>query len=158
MDRPRPEALIEILKSTLGSAVLTGEEIPARNEQDWSTLASLRPLAVIRPTTPEGVSIAMRLCHAHRVPVVPQGGLTGLAGGARPIAGSVVISLERLTGVEEIDGASSTMIVRAGTPLETVQRAADEADFFFALDLGSRGSCTIGGNLGTNAGGNRVLR
>jgi FAD/FMN-containing dehydrogenase len=158
MDMPRPEALIEILKSSLGSAVLTGEEIPARNEQDWSTLASLRPLAVIRPTTPEGVSIAMRLCHAHHVPVVPQGGLTGLAGGARPIAGSVVISLERLTGVEEIDGASSTMIVRAGTPLETVQRAADEAGFFFALDLGSRGSCTIGGNLGTNAGGNRVLR
>src|SRR6185436_10149386 len=70
MDRPRPEALIEVLKSTLGSAVLTGEEIPARNEQDWSTLASLRPLAVIRPTTPEGVSMAMRLCHAHRVPVV----------------------------------------------------------------------------------------
>ena len=158
MDMPRPEALIEILKSSLGSAVLTGEEIPARNEQDWSTLASLRPMAVICPTTPEGVSIAMRLCHAHHVPVVPQGGLTGLAGGARPIAGSVVISLERLTGIEEIDGASSTMIVRAGTPLETVQRAADEAGFLFALDLGSRGSCTIGGNLGTNAGGNRVLR
>ena len=158
MDMLGTETLIEALKGALGSAVLTGEDIPARNEQDWSTLSPLRPLAVIRPTSPQGVSAAMGLCHAHRVPVVPQGGLTGLTGGARPIAGCVVISLERLTGIEEIDGASSTMIVRAGTPLETVQRAADEAGLFFALDLGSRGSCTIGGNLGTNAGGNRVLR
>jgi FAD/FMN-containing dehydrogenase len=100
----------------------------------------------------------MRLCYGHGVPVVPQGGLTGLAGGARPIAGSVVISLERFTGIEEIDPDASTMTVRAGTPLESVQRAADEAGFIFALDLGSRGSCTVGGNLGTNAGGNRVLR
>ena len=158
MEKAEPDALIDALKSALGSAILTGDEIPIRNEQDWSTLGSVRPIAVIRPTTPEGVSAAMRLCHGHRVPAVPQGGLTGLAGGARPIAGSVVISLERLTGIEEIDPDASTMTVRAGTPLETVQRAADEAGFFFALDLGSRGSCTVGGNLGTNAGGNRVLR
>lgn len=100
----------------------------------------------------------MKICAAHAVPVVPQGGLTGLAGGATPIQDSVVISLERLTGIEEIDPTSATMTVRSGTPLEAVQRAADEAGFFFPLDLGSRGTCTVGGNLSTNAGGNRVIR
>src|SRR6185295_10928865 len=95
---------------------------------------------------------------AARLPVVPQGGMTGLCGGARPEPNWVAISLERMVGIEEIDSASATMTVRAGTPLETVQRAADDAGFFFPLDLGARGSCAIGGNLSTNAGGNRVIR
>ncbi|MGA7778342.1 MAG: FAD-binding oxidoreductase, partial [Paraburkholderia sp.] len=85
-------------------------------------------------------------------------GLTGLCGGARPIDGAIALSLERMTGIEEIDTASATMTVHAGTPLEVVQQAADDAGFFFPLDLGARGSCSIGGNLSTNAGGNRVLR
>ena len=89
---------------------------------------------------------------------MPQGGLTGLCRGASPEAGWVAISLERMTGIEEIDPAATTMTVKAGTPLETIQKAADEAGFFFPLDLGSRGSCAIGGNLSTNAGGNRVIR
>lgn len=139
-------------------AVLVGDDIPARNEQDWSSLPSVRPLAVIRPVTAAGVAEAMRICHANRIPVVPQGGLTGLAGGARPIEDAVAISLEHFTGVEEVDPNAATMTVRAGTPLETVQRVADQAGFYFALDLGSRGSCTVGGNLSTNAGGNRVIR
>eukprot|EP01037_Dinobryon_pediforme_P010629 gene10629-10700_t len=146
------------LKAALGAAVLAGDDIPARNEKDWSTLAPVRPLAVVRAADPAGVAQAMQICAAHNISVVPQGGLTGLAGGARPIAGAVVISLERLVGIEEIDPDSATMTVRAGTTLEAVQRAADEAGFFFALDLGARGSCAIGGNLSTNAGGNRVLR
>ena len=78
--------------------------------------------------------------------------------GARPIAGGIALSLERLVGIEEIDTASSTMTVFAGTPLETIQRAADDAGLYCALDLGARGSCAIGGNVSTNAGGNRVLR
>jgi FAD/FMN-containing dehydrogenase len=89
---------------------------------------------------------------------VPQGGLTGLAGGATPRAGDIVLSLERLTGIEEIDPAAATMTVKAGTPLEIAQRAAEDAGFLLALDLGARGSCQIGGNLSTNAGGNRVIR
>ena len=89
---------------------------------------------------------------------MPQGGLTGLCRGASPEAGWVAISLERMTGIEEIDPASATMTVRAGTSLETIQKAADERGMFFPLDLGSRGSCAIGGNLSTNAGGNRVIR
>ncbi|HWK43901.1 MAG TPA: FAD-binding oxidoreductase [Stellaceae bacterium] len=151
--------VVDRLREALGSlAVLSGTDIPARNEQDWSTLESVRPLAVVRPADPQGVSTAMRIAAEHGIAVVPQGGLTGLAGGARPIEGAIALSLERLVGIEEIDPASATMTVRAGTTLETIQRAADAAGFFFALDLGARGSCAIGGNLSTNAGGNRVLR
>jgi FAD/FMN-containing dehydrogenase len=90
--------------------------------------------------------------------VVPQGGLTGLAGGATPQAGQVVLSLERLKGIEEIDRDSATMTVLAGTPLEMAQKAAEEAGLYLALDIGSRGSCQIGGNIATNAGGNHVIR
>ncbi|MTH64174.1 FAD-binding oxidoreductase [Paracoccus shanxieyensis] len=140
------------------AALLQGADIPARNLQDTSYLPTEAPLAVLRPDTPEGVAEVMRICAAHGVAVVPQGGLTGLAGGAHPIAGAVMLSLERLAGIEEIDPAAATMTVRAGTPLEVIQRAADDAGFFVALDLGARGSCQIGGNLGTNAGGNRVIR
>ncbi|MGK9166778.1 FAD-binding oxidoreductase [Inquilinus limosus] len=153
------EALIEALRAALGpQAAFAGSDIPPRNESDWSTLGPSRPLAVVRPADTAGVTAAMRICAEHGVPVVPQGGLTGLCGGARPVAGSVALSLERMIGVEEIDAASATMTVRAGTPLQAVQQAADEAGFFIPLDLGARGSCAIGGNLSTNAGGNRVIR
>ena len=140
------------------SAFLAGDAVPKRNEADTSFLPPTRPIAVVRPDTPQGVADAMRICASHDVVVVPQGGLTGLAGGAHPIEGSIAISLERFNGVEEIDPAAATMTVRAGTPLETIQKAALDAGFFIPLDLGARGSCLIGGNLGTNAGGNRVIR
>jgi FAD/FMN-containing dehydrogenase len=147
------------LRETLGAAsVLIGADVPERNRNDWSTQPPQTPIAVVRPTDAAGVSAALRACREAGLPVVPQGGLTGLCGGARPEPGWVALSLERLVGVEEIDPDSSTMTVRAGTPLEAVQRAAADAGFYFALDLGSRGSCAIGGNLSTNAGGNRVIR
>jgi FAD/FMN-containing dehydrogenase len=151
--------VIEALAAAFDPAtLLAGDAIPVRNENDWSVLAPVRPLAVVRPRDAEGVAAAMRICAAHKTPVVPQGGLTGLCGGARPLPGSVVISLERMTGIEEIDPASATMLVRAGTPLQAVQEAALAAGFYCPLDLGARGSCAIGGNLSTNAGGNRVIR
>ncbi|MCX7631290.1 MAG: FAD-binding oxidoreductase [Geminicoccaceae bacterium] len=147
------------LEARLGpGTVLVGEAIPARNLTDWSGLGPVRPAALVRPRSTEEVATVLRVCHRLRVPVVPQGGLTGLCGGARPTPGSVVLSLERLVGVEEIDPAMATLTVRAGTPLEVVQRAAEEAGFLVPLDLGARGSCAIGGNLATNAGGNRVIR
>jgi len=150
---------IDRLRQSLGpQSVLSGQDIPQRNEQDWSTLGPVRPLALIRPADPEGVAAALRIAGEYDIAVVPQGGLTGLAGGARPIAGAIALSLERLVGIEEIDPAAATMTVRAGTTLEAIQLAAEKAGFFFALDLGARGSCTIGGNLSTNAGGNRVIR
>jgi len=152
-------AALQALREQLGaSAVLIGDDVPDRNCNDWSTQPPNRPLAVVRPVDAAGVSAALKACRAVGLPVVPQGGLTGLCGGARPEPGWVVISLERLVGVEEIDADACTMTVRAGTPLEAVQRAAADAGLYFALDLGARGSCAIGGNLSTNAGGNRVIR
>jgi FAD/FMN-containing dehydrogenase len=81
-----------------------------------------------------------------------------LAGGATPQPGEIAISMERMSGIEEIDRASMTATVLAGTPLQVLQEAAAEAGFLFPLDLGARGSCTIGGNIATNAGGNQVIR
>jgi FAD/FMN-containing dehydrogenase len=153
------EACLAALRNTLGNTVvLAGPEVPARNLSDWSGQGPVRPLAVVRPLDTAGIAAAVRIANAHRIPIVPQGGLTGLCGGAQPDTQAIALSLERLTGIEEIDSSAATMTVRAGTPLETVQRAADEAGFFCPLDLGARGSCAIGGNLSTNAGGNRVIR
>ena len=152
-------AITAALQQALGhGTVLVGDEVPQHNREDWSGLPATAPMAVVRPRTTEEVATAMRLCHAAGVPVVPQGGLTGLVGGGRAGPNEVALSLERMTGIEEIDPATATMTVRAGTPLEVVQNAASDAGFFCALDLGARGSCAIGGNLSTNAGGNRVIR
>jgi FAD/FMN-containing dehydrogenase len=116
------------------------------------------PLALARPKATEAVSHLLSFCNEHRIPVVPQGGLTGLAGGATPVKGALLISMERMNAVAVIDPVSHTMIVEAGVPLQQIQEAAEAAGLMFPLDIGSRGSCQIGGNLSTNAGGNRVLR
>ena len=151
-------ALQELLAQLGPVAVLAGDAVPQRNHNDYSGMPPSAPLAVVRPADTAGVATALRICHAHGISVVPQGGLTGLCGGARAGAGEIALSLERLVGIEEIDPAAATMTVAAGTPLETVQQAALDAGFFCPLDLGARGSCAIGGNLSTNAGGNRVIR
>ncbi len=150
--------VIEALAAALGSQVRTGSDIPPRNHADASGLQPTQPLALIIPQTTEDIAAALRICHQHRQPVVTQGGLTGLAGGAHPETGEIALSLERMNGIEEIDVASATLTALAGTPLATVQQAADEAGFLCGIDLGARGSCTIGGNIATNAGGNQVVR
>ena len=152
------ETLTQLQRKLGTQAVLLGADVPARNGNDWSASLPQTPLAVVRPVDAAGVSDAVLACRKAGLCYVPQGGLTGLCRGASPEASWVAISLERMTGIEEIDPASATMTVRAGTSLETIQRAADECGLFFPLDLGSRGSCAIGGNLSTNAGGNRVIR
>jgi FAD/FMN-containing dehydrogenase len=139
-------------------AVSTDSSDLGRHASDWSGLAGAVPRALIRPRTTENVSAAIRLCAAVGQPLVVQGGLTGLAGGAASREGEVALSLERLTGVESIDRAAMTMTVKAGTTLAAVQAAAEEAGFFYAVDIGARGSCTIGGTIATNAGGIRVVR
>ncbi len=146
------------LLSSLGDMVSQEPDVLDRHACDWSGLNVQRPVAVLRPRSVAEVSAALRLCHDAGIAVVPQGGLTGLAGGATPQAGQVVLSLERLKGIEEIDRDSATMTVLAGTPLEAAQRAAEEAGLYLALDIGARGSCQIGGNIATNAGGNHVIR
>jgi FAD/FMN-containing dehydrogenase len=115
-------------------------------------------LALAYPRTTPQVAAILSYCNEHRIAVQPQGGMTGLAGGAVPVGPCVVLSLERMRAIREIDAAAGTITVEAGVVMEAVQKAADAADLFFPLDLGGRGSCQIGGNLSTNAGGNRVLR
>ena len=152
-------ACVQALRDALGPRVV---QLPAdfagRKHADSSRMPCAEPLALLRPATTDEVATALRICHAHRQPVVTQGGLTGLSGGACLLGGEVALSLERMRGVEAVDLVGSTMTVLAGTPLQTVHEAADAAGLMFPLDLGARGSCTIGGNLATNAGGNRVVR
>ncbi len=116
------------------------------------------PLALIRPESTEQLSAALKLCHAAGQAVVPQGGRTGLVGGTTASSSEVIVSLERMSGVVETNTQTGTMTVLAGTPLQIVQEAAQEQEMMFPLDLGARGTATIGGNIATNAGGNRVLR
>ncbi len=150
--------MIPDLIRRLGDMVSTEPDVLDKHACDWSNVDRQRPLAVLRPRSVAEVSLALNTCHELALAVVPQGGLTGLAGGATPRAGQVVLSLERLKGVEEVDRDSATMTVLAGTPLEAAQKAATEAGLYLALDIGSRGSCQVGGNIATNAGGNHVIR
>lgn len=150
--------VIEALVAALGTKIRLGQDIPSRNHADAGGLTPTAPQALILAQSTEDVATALRICHEHRQPVVTQGGLTGLAGGAHPQSGEIALSLERMTGIEEIDPASATLTALAGTPLALVQQAAEEAGFLCGIDLGARGTCTIGGNIATNAGGNQVLR
>jgi len=152
-------SIVSSLIDALGAdAVRTGAEIDARYLGDWSGRSETPPLAVVLPRRVSEVATLLRLCHQAHQPVVPQGGRTGLVGGAIPSPGSICLSLERMHRIEQIDTAAATMSVEAGVTLLDVQRAARDAGFEFPLDLGARGSCQIGGNLATNAGGNRVLQ
>ena len=140
--------------------VIAPEHIPVGHRSDWGVaLASdEQPAALVYAHDADDVSRALAICTHHACPVVTQGGLTGLTGAATPSHGCVIVSLERMRAIEEIDTAAATMTVEAGVALERIQQAAAEAGFFFPLDRGARGSCQIGGNIATNAGGNRVLR
>jgi FAD/FMN-containing dehydrogenase len=152
-------AVVDALVSVAGEdAVFAGDAIGARYLTDWTRVRRATPLAVVLPRTTGDVSRILKICHAAGQTVVPQGGMTGLAGGAIPSTGAIALSLERLSGVESIDQASATMTVRAGTTLQKVQEAAAENGFEFSLDMGSRGSCQIGGAIATNAGGIRVIQ
>lgn len=151
--------VVTALRSALGTEIVQlPAEFAGRKNSDWSRMPCAEPIALVRPRTTDEVATALRICHAHRQAVVTQGGLTGLAGGACLHGGEVALSLERMKGIDAIDPVSATMTVWAGTPLQVVQEAALDAGFMFPLDLGARGSCTIGGNLATNAGGNRVIK
>lgn len=116
------------------------------------------PSIVVRPASVEELVRVVKACAECALNYTVQGGLTGLAGGARPEAGEVVINLERLNQIEEIDTIGGTAIVQAGVVLENLHAAVAAQGWYFPLDLGARGSCQIGGNVATNAGGNKVFR
>ena len=135
-----------------------GAAIPPAALHDWSSEPAGTPRAHASPRDTAQVSAVLAACHRHGVPVVPQGGLTGLAGGAVPVEGALLLSLARMNAIEEIDARGATATVQAGVVLQTLQEAVAAEGMLFGLDLGPRGSCQIGGNIATNAGGNRVIR
>jgi FAD/FMN-containing dehydrogenase len=127
---------------------------------DWRKRYRGQAIAALRPGSTQEVSDIVRLCAAHQIAIVPQGGNTGLCGGAtpNPTGRQVVITLQRMNKIIAIDTSNQTMTVEAGVILQTLQEEAAKAGRYFPLSLGAEGSCMIGGNLSTNAGGTSVLR
>ena len=152
--------LLTELKSALGAEqVLTGADA-APYLTDWRGRYTGSAYAVTRPANTHEVAQVVKLCRRYGAPIVPQGGNTGLAGGATPDGSgrAVVISTRRLDRLRAIDTDNDTITVEAGCVLQTVQDWARQAGRLFPLSLASEGSCTVGGNLATNAGGTQVLR
>ncbi|MCX7278882.1 MAG: FAD-binding oxidoreductase [Burkholderiales bacterium] len=152
--------LIDSLRLAVGPHnVLTEGDLSAY-ENDWRKRSRGKSLAVVRPGSTAEVAAVVKACAAAGVSIVPQGGNTGLVVGSTPDTSGtqVVLSLQRMHAVRAIDGANLTMTVEAGCILQSLQEAADKAGFLFPLSLAAEGSCTIGGNLSTNAGGTQVLR
>jgi len=150
--------LLETLKGIVGeNGLLTGEAVAERSTSFWNP-APMQAKALVRPCTTEELSRVLAACHAAGQPVATQGGMTGCVQSADANADEIVISLERLNAIEEIDELGRTARVQAGVILENLQQAVRDKGLYFPLDLGARGSCTIGGNLATNAGGINVIR
>ncbi|MDE1886742.1 MAG: FAD-binding oxidoreductase [Gammaproteobacteria bacterium] len=151
---------LDALRATVGAAqVLTGADAQTY-AVDWRERYRGKPLAVVRPATTDEVAAVVRQCAQARIPVVPQGGNTGLCGGATPddSGHALILSLQRLNRIRGIDTDNDTLDVEAGCILQSVQQVARSAGRLFPLSLAAEGSCTIGGNLATNAGGTQVLR
>ena len=139
------------------SGVLSGDAVSAQYTEDWARQARGDAIAVVAPKNAEQTAAVLRYCNEHRIRVVPQGGHTGLSGGAIP-HGGIVLSMRRMNRILEIDEVAQTLTAEAGCILENLQREVEAHKLFFPLNLGAKGSCHIGGNLATNAGGLNVLR
>ena len=150
--------LIAKLKTVVDEAgLLQGEDVANRAIHVWRD-EPITAVAIVRPTSTEQVAEILKICNDAKQPIIAHGGRTGLvkSGDAEPH--ELILSLERMNEIEEIDTVGRTMRVKAGTPLQTIQEAAEQEGLSFPLDLGARGTCQIGGNVSTNAGGNRVIR
>src|SRR3954462_15279673 len=155
---PLAPELIEQFRKIVGErhAITDAADIEAYVTEERNLFHGRSPL-VLRPgSTAEGAAIC-KLASEHKIALVPQGGNTGLVGGQTPHHGEVVVSMRRLDKIREVDTASNTMTCEAGVILQNAQQRAAEADRLFPLSLGAEGSCTIGGNLSTNAGGTAAL-
>ena len=149
---------IEKLQQLVGKdAVISGAAVGQRASHFWDS-SPLQALAVVKPASTEEVSRVLKCCFDHHQPVVTHGGVTGLADGEKSTMNDVVLSMERMRHIENLDTAGKTITVQAGCVLQQVQLAAEEAGLLYGVDLGARGSCTVGGNIATNAGGLSVLR
>jgi FAD/FMN-containing dehydrogenase len=150
---------IEALAAIVGTDHVFGSDaVEPRYLDDETGGEAGHPIGMVRPGDTRQVSAVLARCHAIGQPVVVQGGRTGMARGGVPRTGELILSLERMASIEAIDGDAGLMTVGAGCVLEAAQSAAAEAGWRLAVDIGARGSCTIGGMIATNAGGNQVLR
>ncbi|MFK4488506.1 FAD-binding oxidoreductase [Bradyrhizobium sp. USDA 336] len=155
---PLAPELIEQFRKIVGDrhAITDPTDIEPYVTEERNLFHGRSPL-VLRPGSTAEVSAICKLASAHNIALVPQGGNTGLVGGQTPHNGEVVVSLRRLDKIREVDTASNTMTCEAGVVLQIAQAKASEVDRLFPLSLGAEGSCTIGGNLSTNAGGTAAL-
>ncbi|MES5045918.1 FAD-binding oxidoreductase [Rhizobium nepotum] len=155
----RLDAIVARLASVLDSnAIIAGAAVGAGYCGDATDERGAPPAIVFRPRNTEGVAAILSTCNDAGQALVIQGGRTGLSGGARPQPGEVSLSLERMTSIGAIDTAAGTVIADAGATLQAVQEKAADHELMFGVDIGARGTATIGGNIATNAGGIRVLR
>ena len=151
-------ALIAELERIVGSDdVLTDPELRAGYEGDWTGRYRGEALAVVRPASPEQVVEVVGACRSARLPIVPQGGNTGLVGGGVPRDGAVLLSLARMTAIEPVD-ADGALVAAAGATIASVHHAAADAGLAYGVDLAARDSATVGGTIATNAGGIHVFR
>ena len=157
-------ALLETLRQICGAQHVLTHDDPTTDlsawETDWRQRVFGKALAVVRPANTAEVAAVVKACANSLTAIVPQGGNTGLVAGSVPDASGqqIVLSLQRMNTVRAIDPDNLTMTVDAGCILHNLQEAAEKAGFLFPLSLAAEGSCTIGGNLGTNAGGTQVVR
>lgn len=154
------DALINALRTAVGATQVLTEGDLSAYELDWRRRYRGKALAVVRPANATEVAAVVKLCARHGAGLVPQGGNTGLVGGSVPddSGTQVLLSLQRMNRVRSLDAANLTLTVDAGCLLQSVQDAAAAQGLLFPLSLAAEGSCTIGGNLATNAGGTQVLR
>ena len=149
------QVIAEIASALGADSVITGADLTAHARGAWGQVQA--PLALVRPRSTDEVATAVRLAHQGGASIVPWGGRTGLVDGTAA-GGAIALSLERMNSIEKIDRQTSTMQVQAGAIVQTVCEAAESEGLFLPLDLGARGSATIGGVISTNAGGNHVIR
>ncbi|WP_043114151.1 FAD-binding oxidoreductase, partial [Pseudacidovorax intermedius] len=154
------QAALDELRQAFAGRLLVDKADKAPFLTDWRRKWTGQAVAVAQPDSAADVAAVVRWCAQHRIAVVPQGGNTGLSGGATPDTSgrTLVLSLKRLNKVRAIDTINNTLTVEAGVTLQQVQDAAREAGRLFPLSLAAEGTCTIGGNLASNAGGVQVLR
>ena len=150
--------LIDALRAIVGEQGVLGAADTAMRAAGVGRPDHLQAAVLVRPASTDEVSQVLRWCHAQRISVVTQGGLSGLVHGADAGPAELILSLERMRTIEHIDPVQRTATVQAGVVLQVLQQAVEPHGLSFPLDLGARGSATLGGNAATNAGGNRVIR
>lgn len=152
-------ALVERLRSVLPSqALLLGSAVTARSSNVWGAPKPIEAQVLVRPGSTAELSQTLATCHEFSQPVVVHGGQTGVVGATATQPGDVIVSLERMTRIEELDTLGRTMVAQAGVTLQRAQEEAERHGLLLGIDLGARGAATLGGNAATNAGGNRVVR